>query len=314
MSKGKTHHVALAALLNVYGQILLGKKGLFWGLLGGHIESSDKGREKTIAREIREESKLEGVFEQQLIFSCDEQRSGQLYLFDIFVGYHYGENPPAPLLKEGILEVKWFSFDEAKKLKLTRVAQKAIDFLEKKTDRSFMSECLHHFQVVVNLAQSRQISREVMSALIWSFGKSANILQMVSSESIPKKKKTDHEQKTILFVEDHREILGTFSENFKFFGYLVYAFSNPEKALEWLKNSVVEINALVTDYEMPGIDGAEFIRKAKPHLNASTRIVLLSGKNVPEEEKEGVIFFGKPVSAVEIIQAIQGIQGKDTAL
>ena len=307
MSTGKTHHVALVALLNVRGQILLGLKRDCWGLLGGHVKHSDRERTKTIAREIQEESKLEGVFGQQLIFSCDEQRNGQLYLFDVFVGYNYGEDPPVPLLNEGILEVKWFHFDEAKKLPLTPVTQKAIDFLERKTGRSFVSECVHHFQVVMNLAQSQGGNEQAMGALKRNLDKSIKSLYLINQYPAQREIKDNREEETIFFVDDHREILSIFSDNFRAMGYRVYGFSDPTEALEWVrsKSPTIKIGALVVDYNMPDINGNDFIKEAKPLLNTDTQIVLISGDNIPSKERGGAKFFMKPVSPMELVEAIQ---------
>ena len=197
---GETHNITLMALLNVYGQILLGKKGESWILLGGHLEFSDQGRAKAVVREILEESQLEGVFDQRWIFGFHEHRNGQLYLFDVFVGSHYGQKTPTPLLEERISEIRWFDFDETKKLALTYAAQRAINFLENK-DRSFMSECLHHFQIVMNLAQSRGGSEQTMSALKSYFDKSAKLLSLINRETMfPDTKIEKNEMETVLFL------------------------------------------------------------------------------------------------------------------
>ncbi|MFA6278718.1 MAG: NUDIX hydrolase [Candidatus Paceibacterota bacterium] len=160
------HTIALVALLNAKKQILLALKDGQWWLLGGHREKEDRGRHRTVTREVWEESKLEEIFDQQLLFSCHEwQKSGALYVFDISIGHYFGDKPPTPLVREGIVELRWFDLDEAEKLKLTPLARKTLAHLRKTLRLSFLGDCLHHLHQVIELSQARGASEKDMADL-----------------------------------------------------------------------------------------------------------------------------------------------------
>ena len=115
-------YVVLITLLNVRGEILLGLKKGTWGLLGGHYEKTDQGgRRQTVLREVLEESQLERVIGLRHFFNHDDEKRPRL--FDVYIGHYYGNKPPAPLLTEDIVEVRWFNPADAKVLRLTQVAR-----------------------------------------------------------------------------------------------------------------------------------------------------------------------------------------------
>ncbi len=57
-------------------------------------------------------------------------------------------------------------------------------------------------------------------------------------------------------------------------GYVVTSFSNPKKALEYLKTNLV--NLMITDIQMPEMNGIELIKKAQ-ELNPNLPIIAISG-------------------------------------
>src|SRR5438045_9499009 len=45
-------------------------------------------------------------------------------------------------------------------------------------------------------------------------------------------------------------------------GVTVRAFADPESALDWMRTHTPDL--IVTDFKMPGLDGAEFTRRLRP--------------------------------------------------
>ena len=48
-------------------------------------------------------------------------------------------------------------------------------------------------------------------------------------------------------------------------GAVVHAFASPVEALEWLQGNAADL--IVTDFRMPGMDGAEFTKHARSSAN-----------------------------------------------
>ncbi|MBK8806922.1 MAG: response regulator [Bacteroidales bacterium] len=114
--------------------------------------------------------------------------------------------------------------------------------------------------------------------------------------------------KTLLYVDDeeiNRELFQlTFESKFN----VVTAHSGND-ALKII-NTTPQINAIVSDMKMPGMNGIEFIKKAKNSL-PDVPCFLLSGFDLNDEIKnalnEKVInhFFSKPMRINEIIDKIE---------
>lgn len=114
----------------------------------------------------------------------------------------------------------------------------------------------------------------------------------------------------ILVVDDEsgiRDFLHTYltSKSFK-----VIAAGSGEEALDLWADHKEEINLVLTDVVMPGINGkdmAERMREERPDL----KVIFMSGY-LPEEIAEetlGSTFFKKPFHPVELLEAIrQGLR------
>jgi CheY-like chemotaxis protein len=88
---------------------------------------------------------------------------------------------------------------------------------------------------------------------------------------------TSH-KKTLLWVDDYEPALTLYKTLFGISGFSVLTASSGQRALELLKNN--HVDAVITDYEMPGMDGmavAHLVRKLRPSLpiimfSASTEV------------------------------------------
>jgi len=80
--------------------------------------------------------------------------------------------------------------------------------------------------------------------------------------------------RTVLFVDDEPSLLEVRRLIFEFVGYTVLTAESGEEALEVLRSNVVD--AVVVDYEMPGMDGEETARQIR-RMRRKLPIILSSG-------------------------------------
>ena len=87
----------------------------------------------------------------------------------------------------------------------------------------------------------------------------------------------------ILAVDDVEEVLISTKNTLKFEGMDVVCISNPEEALEYLRNNKVDV--LLLDFFMPQMNGDKFVEKLR-QFNQETVVVLRTGyaDRVPPEE------------------------------
>ena len=113
---------------------------------------------------------------------------------------------------------------------------------------------------------------------------------------------------TILYVDDEPINLMLFKINFKK-KYEVITAKDGYSGLEQLEK-VAGIQAVLSDMKMPGMNGIEFITKAKEKY-ADTKFFMLSGfETTPEIEralKTGLIlkYFRKPFDKTEITRVLE---------
>lgn len=102
-------------------------------------------------------------------------------------------------------------------------------------------------------------------------------------------------KRTILCVDDNEQSLSIRKVLLETRGYRVLAYSKGEEALERFKKGGIDL--LLTDLNMPGLDGAKLIQAAKnisPHVPA----ILLSGKNrLYDHSSQADVFLSKNMYA-----------------
>jgi len=113
----------------------------------------------------------------------------------------------------------------------------------------------------------------------------------------------------ILFVDDVEENVEVAKESLEFMGYSVTAFTSAEEALAFAKNTIDNIDLVITDQAMPNMTGdilARELKKIKPSLP----IILVTGysSRVDEKNFKELGFFDivmKPWPMSDLNQAIQ---------
>lgn len=116
---------------------------------------------------------------------------------------------------------------------------------------------------------------------------------------------------TILLVEDEPQILDLCRRVLFTRGYQVLAFDDPRRALEAVAQHTGPIHLLVTDFVMPGMDGAALasaLKRQRPIM----RVICLSGHHTNDPQRveclpEGTRFLQKPISPAVLLQEIRDI-------
>ncbi len=120
-------------------------------------------------------------------------------------------------------------------------------------------------------------------------------------------------QNTILIVDDSKLVLGFHERILSMAGFQTRATSHAEQALEWLIEG--GIHAVMTDINMPGLDGKEFIKKIRQHPElADTPILIVSTESSEKTRIEGLsaganLYLKKPVEPEEIVRSIKMLLG-----
>ncbi|HEY5328366.1 MAG TPA: response regulator [Acidobacteriaceae bacterium] len=121
---------------------------------------------------------------------------------------------------------------------------------------------------------------------------------------------------TILLIDDNAIQAATRQAIIKRADYFVIAVLSPTRALEQFRNREypAEIDLIVTDHVMPGLTGAEFVRKVR-EFSPDVPILVISGMEEAEEEYEGlnVHFRLKPLLPDNLLAIVHQLTHKPEA-
>ena len=105
-----------------------------------------------------------------------------------------------------------------------------------------------------------------------------------------------NDNKTIMVVDDDRDILTIASKGLEHAGYQVHSFSDPVRALQHVEGGCERCTVIVSDIRMPDMTGFQLVRRVKD-LRPDIKIVLMSAFDVSKTEFEAV-FPSTPVDKV----------------
>ena len=114
----------------------------------------------------------------------------------------------------------------------------------------------------------------------------------------------------VLLVEDEAPVRAFASRALRLRGYVVLEADSAEAALALLEDSTVQVDIIVTDVVMPGLDGPSWVRKAL-ETRPQTRVVFVSGYAQESfADAQGLIansvFLPKPFSLTDLTATVQG--------
>jgi len=111
--------------------------------------------------------------------------------------------------------------------------------------------------------------------------------------------------KKILLVNDEPAILTVLELLLNKFGYIVVLKSNAESALFLIREGV-NVDLVITDYRMQGMNGVEFVRQLRQILPSVPVLMLTGDSTVEIEPKLGVVqLINKPVAGKELDRVVK---------
>lgn len=114
--------------------------------------------------------------------------------------------------------------------------------------------------------------------------------------------------RSVLIVDDDREILRLLEISLSGDGYKIYKASNGIEALEIIDSTNIDL--VVLDIMMPGLNGIEVCRKIRENLNIP--ILMLSAKSEDMDKIEGIMtgaddYMTKPFNSLELVVRVRAL-------
>lgn len=117
--------------------------------------------------------------------------------------------------------------------------------------------------------------------------------------------------KQILAVDDSRTIREMVSFTLGNAGYAVTTAADGSQGLNLAKSQ--KFDCIITDLNMPGLDGISFTRSVRGHItNRTTPILLLTTEGAPEKKQEGKAagatgWLVKPFNPDKLIEVVRKV-------
>ena len=113
----------------------------------------------------------------------------------------------------------------------------------------------------------------------------------------------------ILFVEDEDAVRGVAAKLLRARGYEVIEAASGEEALEIAEAHAGEIDLMISDVVMPGMQGPDLLKQARPYLG-SAPVMFISGYAESEfsdllEGEQNVSFLPKPIDIKTLAERVK---------
>ncbi len=109
---------------------------------------------------------------------------------------------------------------------------------------------------------------------------------------------------SIVIVDNNLELVNLFKEILEKNDYKVWGFTNPEIALEFIKNNHNKCNLVISDYRMPRLNGYELGKKIKD-IDKNIKMILVSNYNDRHENTLEFKFIQKPITIDNLMETIE---------
>ncbi len=140
--------------------------------------------------------------------------------------------------------------------------------------------------------------------------------EKIDETPIPGQSKADASAgaQTILVCDDDEFVRELTTRILHSAGYAVHSAENAREALELIREQKGDIDLLLTDIIMPGMNGRELSRRMQEEF-PSVKVLLMSGYTANTLEENGALsakaeFLQKPISSQTLLQSIQVELGK----
>ena len=110
----------------------------------------------------------------------------------------------------------------------------------------------------------------------------------------------------IYIVDDNRDICEFLAFLLSCEGHKVHVFTHPEDALSHIQAKQVQPDILITDYNMPGMNGCELHQHVSQHAPA-VKTILISGRTLGGEAA-GLHFLQKPFPPDHMIKLVESLK------
>ncbi len=110
---------------------------------------------------------------------------------------------------------------------------------------------------------------------------------------------------TVLIVDDNEYLVEFIAAVLEDEGFDAHGFTSPEQALAWLRESGIRPRLLITDFNLPRMNGYQ-LHGAVRELVPEIRTLVISGRQV-ESEIGGLAFVQKPFTPDALLMALQSL-------
>jgi len=153
-----------------------------------------------------------------------------------------------------------------------------------------------------------------LSAFVWHMPCLLVLMRVQTAHRVPASRSIARREKTrrILIVDDDKVLSGLLGNIVSVSGYVAEVAHDAGDAMDCLINEEGRFDLVITDYEMPGMNGIEFIRMARKRFPGLV-VAGMSGNAFAEEEflnAGATIFLQKPFRLEQIINLIVLISQK----
>jgi CheY-like chemotaxis protein len=122
-------------------------------------------------------------------------------------------------------------------------------------------------------------------------------------------------ERKLFVIDDDPDIVYVLKHGLQKNGFLVDAFTNPQKALRSFESNPHDLYLVVSDIRMPGMSGIQLARKVK-QINPDIKVVLMTAFEIKDNEFSTVFpstqvdgFVQKPIGIADLTNKILDLMG-----